>query len=158
MSNLRRSSTVFDVVLRMREQVEAASLPPGVGGPVKVTSVDLSMSEEREVVAVVPSIDDTIARWERIGPAGRDEVYRLDIQIRTTTPGASETAAIARLRDVTAAVEAVWHDPNTKAFTPPDVPGVQLLGGVVGTTFAVTPAPEGWIGYSLIRFEISARI
>jgi hypothetical protein len=156
--SLRRSSTVFDVVLAMVADVEAANIPLGIGGAPQVTSSDLSTSEAREAIAVVPNVEDTSAQWQRMGPAGRDETYRIDIQIRTTTPGALERNCIVRLRDMTAAVEAIWHNNSTRKFVPPDVPGVQLLGGVVGTTFQVLPTNEGWVGQSVVRFEITARI
>lgn len=157
--SVRRASTVFDVVLAMRQQVESAALPPSASGSTpEVTSVDPYVSEWREAICVVPNVEDTLATWGRMGPGGRDEIYRVDIVTRIVEPGNSDRDCIERLRDITAAIEAIWHDPATRTFAPPDVEGVQQLGGVVGTTFTVQPWSEGFAGESTIRFEIRARI
>lgn len=156
--NVRRSSTVFDVVLAMRRQVTIASLPLDLFGERPEITSATPGEEFREAICVVPSVDDTFAEWRRMGPGGRDEVYRVDIVTRLYTPGNTDDQCIERLGEITDALEQIWHDPATRKFTPPPVEGVQLLGGVVGVTFQVAPYTEGFVGESTIRFEISARI
>lgn len=165
MALARYSSRVFAAWRAVAVLLDAVSWPAhSLGGSTPtVTLADTIPDQLREVVAVVPSIQDDVIEWVQMGAASREERFGLDIVFRTTVPGVKGYAAaggdlISRLEAVSEKIQAQFYNTTTGVFAPPSFSGVEQLGGISLVQPAAWPGEEGWEGEVLHRLLLVARI
>lgn len=129
------------------------------GGTPKVAFGDHPEPDnEREVIGVVPVVDDDDLEWVQMGASSRIERFSLDIVYRCRIPGMTVENVIDRMEEIADTVQDLFYDTTTAAFTPPDFDGVTALGGVAAVEPTVTPDGEGWFGDMTIRLNVEARV
>lgn len=163
------TSRVFDAIAQITADLEGAAWPPheitGEKPTVGVGSSENPQSNETEVGEFVDVIyrveDDAAVEVTRI--TGRDEQFLVEVYIRSSVVGSDRPTVWARLRQLAEVVQGMyvaWDATHRKlVFTPPQFPGVALLGGLVRVAPQSYPLPnEGWAGDCIVTFRIHARL
>lgn len=161
MTLARYHSTIFDAWTAVETRLNAVTWTAHTLGAVVpvVSLVDEIPEQQREVVAVVPVVDDDDIEWVKLGAAGRDERYAIEILFRTVVPGIRDGSdVIARLKVISHQIQGAFYDTSTGALNPPTFDGVVLLGGFDRVRPAVWSDTEGWVGACSHRLLIAARI
>lgn len=161
----RYHTRIFAAWRAVASQLDSATWPahPIGGSRPVVTLVDSIPDQQREVVAVVPVVDDNEIEWVQLGAASREERFGLNIVIRTEVPGVKgyDTTAndvVTRLEDLAEVVQDEFYNTTTGAFSPPVFDGVQALGGIDRVRPVVAADSEGWFGFCELRLLIASRI
>lgn len=161
MSNSRYHSRTFAVLAAVHAELEAQAWPTNAEGgtPVIVFGDTFGVFESsREAVGVSLSVDDGLIEWARMGPAGRDETFTVDVVARTSLPGRTGTQCLSRLEDLSEVVEDVLFDTTNR------VPRVLSVDGIVNLTRVGRVAPqvigtdEGYVGIVTVSMSVQARI
>lgn len=159
----RRHSTVFAVLAEITELVQAAEYPAH-DKTARLPWLDnkgLQPQTFDEYVTVVQAVEDgSSIAWTRVSPGGRDETVTVDIVIGTAVPGCTKLEVLARLGELADVVQALFYDPDTHVFTPPDLgdESAVQLGGGIGVSTVLDATTEGHVGQASIRYEFQARI
>lgn len=157
----RYHSTIFDAWTAVETRLNAITWTAHtIGGSVPVVHlVDELPDGQREVVAIVPVVDDDEIEWVKLGAAGRDERYAIDILFRTEVPGIRDGSdVIARLKTISHQIQGAFYNTTTGVFSPPTFDGVVALGGFAEVRPAVSADTEGWFGSCNHRLLVAARI
>lgn len=160
MALARYHSRIFAAWRSVHTLLRAVDWPAhevGGGEPV-VSLVDQIPDQQREVVAIVPVVDDDDIEWVQLGAASREERFVLEIVIRSYVPGCDGDQVIDRLEELAELVQDQFYNTTTGVFSPPPFNGVQALGGINHVRPAVMPSQEGWVGECSMNLELLSRI
>lgn len=112
------TSAVVDVWQVLTARMDALTFPtvPEAGGtrgprvwfgdPAQPLPADGGPAAPLESVVVLSEIESPDINWSTIGQYAREEVWRTGIRCRTAIPGRTALQAVARLKEITATIEA----------------------------------------------------
>lgn len=160
MSNDRYHSRTYAALRAIATSLEAQTYPQLQGITPRVIYGDPFGVQDgtREMIGVRIQVDDSAISWERMGPAGRDETFTVQVVIMTMVPGRSGAQVVDRLEELSVVVEGVLYDISTKESTALDLPGVTNLSMVSQVAPDVQFGEEGFVGMSTISMMIRSRI
>jgi hypothetical protein len=155
--NLRYPSRTFVVLEAIYDALEAATFD--TPAPTITFGDPWGVTDAREVVGVRLSVDDDSITWARMGPAGRDEVFSVVIEVAVMTPGLSGTEMLERLGELSEVVEGILFDFNGRTVTPlVAVDGVTDLTGFSRVAPSLERTKEGYVGSVELVISVDARI
>lgn len=160
MTNQRYHSRTYAALRTVADELDAATFPLLQGAAPKVVYGDpFGVTDgAREHIGVRISIDDDSMSWERLGPAGRDEMFTVEVLISTMVPGRTGRQVVDRLEELSRVVEGLLYDVTSKQSTPLALPGVTNLSMVANVAPDVQATDEGFVGVSVVRLMIRSRI
>jgi hypothetical protein len=155
----RYHSRTYAALRAVAGELSNLTFPPLNGVVPKVIFGDpWGAQDRREQIGVKMRVQDSDITWERMGPAGRDEMFTIDVVIMTSLPGRNGDQVLDRLEELSQLVEGVLYDVTSKESTPLDLPGVTNLSMVSSVSPNIGQADEGFVGESTISLMIRSRI
>ncbi len=157
----RRHSTVFEVLTAVTTAVQSAEYSPHevTGRWPWLNDQVLPPETFDEYVTVVQAVEDgSSIAWERVSPGGRDESVLIEVVVGTSVRGRTRVQVLERLWELCDVVQAIYYNPTTYVFTPPDITGAVELGGFSGVSTIVDASTEGHVGQATLRYQFVARI
>lgn len=160
MSETRYHSRTYAGMKTVAQALEAASFPLLQGITPKVIYGDPFGVQDgtREMIGVRITINDDAISWERLGPAGRDEQFTVEVIIATMVPGRTGGQVVDRLEELSQVVEGLLYDVVAQESTPLALPGITNLSMVASVAPDVQATDEGYVGMSTVRLMIRSRI
>ncbi len=160
MSNERYHSRTYAALRAIATALEGETFPLLQGIAPRVIYGDPFGVQDgtREMIGVRIQVDDSAISWERMGPAGRDEMFTVQVVVMTMVPGRTGAQVVDRLEELSAVVEGVLYDISAKQSQALDLPGVTNLSMVSQVAPDVQYGEEGFVGMSTISMMIRSRI
>lgn len=164
---VRSFSRLCDTLAWLDDRLQVAAWPPhevtGIKPAVGVGDSFTGVPTGNETVDIVMgSVEpgQTTIAWTRVSPAGRDEVFPLEVDIRTMVPGRSRRQALDRFRELSEPVQAIFYDPQTYEVTAAGEADWSVkLGGVTSVAVELVPfGDEGWVAYGMVASSATCRI
>jgi hypothetical protein len=160
MSERRFHSRTYAALKTVAQALEAQTFPQLQGISPKVIYGDPFGVQDgtRELIGVRITINDDAISWERLGPAGRDEQFTVEVVVATMVPGRTGSQVVDRLEELSKVVEGLLYDVTSQQSTPLALPGITNLSMVASVQPDVQAGDEGYVGMSTIRLMIRSRI
>jgi hypothetical protein len=162
MSDDRFTSRVFDAGLALFDKLSAIDYPPHpvTGGVPPVEFGDENPDAGAEKICIVLDVEQTDTEWARLGAAGRDEPMVFSIVIRSWVPVPGQTTrdVWVRLSQLSAAVEDVLYDRDTRKVRLLGFDGELPVSRVAGVKPTVFPSEQSPFGDVVVTTALLATI
>lgn len=157
----RYTSRVFVAQEAWLTKLTAAAYPPHptTGKTPTVEFGDQDPNKGAEKICLQTNPDDSVAVWARQSPAGRDEIIVLQATIKSYVDNVpTAVAAMARLKALTAVVEATAYDTTNERTVTLGYPGEVNLGLIIGVQPSVWATAGTWHGSCVVTLRSQASI
>jgi hypothetical protein len=161
-TNPARTSRQFAAIRALRARLGEQSFPPhpttgaAVVVPVGYTAELPDLGSER--LGITLDLDEAATGWARVGPAGRDEEFIVDVWFATMLPGQDDEQVFDRLEVCSGIVQLSVYDEYAQKVRPLGFDGELESGRVSAHRFAIWGAGDGFVGQALVSFNFKTRI
>ena len=162
MTSPPRTSRQFAAIRALRARLGEQAFPAHhvTGDPVRLpvgfTAVLPDVGAER--IGITLNLDETSTEWMRVGPAGRDEEFAVDVWISTNLPGQDDVAVFDRLEQLSEVVQLCTYDEITQRVRKLDYPGEVESARVGAHRFVIVGSGDGFAGQAVVSFQFTGRI
>jgi hypothetical protein len=117
------------------------------------------MDSVAEYVTVVTSPEQTLNEWARMGPAGRDEEFVIDVLVRSQVPAEfDELQAWHRITDLVVEVQKGLYRVSDGKPVSLGFPNERRTGRAQAVDQRLELVDSSWVGRGIVRTAHSARI